>query len=212
MASIQGSNFQSHAPLKVRTQGSILLEAHILGWRPMIGTIHFKFNFDHSRTGGRTSAVLPPQFFLTNFQSFVFVGGMATVIRSDITFFPTAEGGDAGSRVAITSIEQLREILTGLAQGEPRMVRFESGMQDVLHLGIGSECACAHFTTGAGKLRHLCAKPQTMGAGEDAECACGWTPTCVPAELCLSFEEAVKIAEHFLVTGAYDPGFDWVEE
>jgi hypothetical protein len=136
---------------------------------------------------------------------------MALEIRSDITCLNIA-GGESSSHVPIISIEQLRGLLTRLVEGEAGMVQFESGDKDVLQLGIGGECACAHFTTHGARPRYLCAKPRTVGAGEDMGCCCGWTPTSVPAELCLSFEEAVKIAEHFLVTGGCDPGFDWVEE
>jgi hypothetical protein len=137
---------------------------------------------------------------------------MALAIRSDITFLKTAEGGESSPRIPIVSIEQLRALLANLVNDEPGMVQFESGEKDVLRVGIGGECACAHFTTHGPKSRYLCAKPRTVGSGEEVECPCGWTPTCVPAELCLSFEEAVKITEHFVVTGGCDPGFDWVEE
>lgn len=114
-------------------------------------------------------------------------------------------------RVPITSIEQLKALLGALLNHEPGIVNLESSTEDLLQLGIGGPFASAQFTTHDDKPRYLCAKTKTVRASSDVEFLCGGTPTPIPPELCLSFEEAVKIAEYFFKTGGRDSDFEWAE-
>lgn len=131
--------------------------------------------------------------------------------HQNITFLNIAAHWKANPRIPVVSVDQLRTLLVSLSEQEPGFVELESATSGLLQLGIGGRFACAQFTTRDEKPRYLSAKPRIIHATNDVEFSCGGTPTPIPSELCLSFEEVIKIAEHFFETGNRDPNVEWVE-
>lgn len=115
----------------------------------------------------------------------------------NMTFLNVGEDWKTSPRIPVVSAEQLRVLLIHLAGQEPGFVELESSTSGILQLGIGGQFACAQFTTRDDKPRCLAAKTRTVGATSDVEFLCGGTPTPIAPELCLTFEEAVSIAEQF---------------
>jgi hypothetical protein len=131
--------------------------------------------------------------------------------RPSITFLNVAVDWKSNPSIPVVSIEHLRALLSSLSEKEPGIVNLESSTKDLLQLGIGGQFACALFTTHEDKPRYLSATTKTVRAKDDVEFLCGGTPTPIAPELCLSFEEAVKIAEYFFATGNRDPDIEWIE-
>lgn len=128
-----------------------------------------------------------------------------------IIFTDLAGAGVASASTAIGSIEQLRTIMTHLRRKEPRVVNLESVAKDILQLGVGGQFGFGQFLKQNRLPPYFCAKAQKMISNKHVEFLCGGTPTPIPPELCISFEDAVKIGEYFFATGARDPDFEWVE-
>ena len=130
--------------------------------------------------------------------------------HQNITFLNIAVNWKANPRIAVASVEQLRTLLAPLSGQEPGFIELDAA-SGLLQLGVGGPFACAQFTTRDNEPRYLSARPRTVRAAGDIEFLCGGTPTPIPRELCLSFKEAVEIAEYFFETGARNPEFQWAE-
>ena len=128
----------------------------------------------------------------------------------NIIFSNIAANWKANPRISVVSIEHLRTLLIPLSEQEPGFVELESATSNLLQLGIGGRFACAQLTTCDDKPQYLSAQPRIVRATTDVEFLCGGTLTPIPPELCLSFQEAVKISEYFFETGNPDPDFEWV--
>ena len=131
--------------------------------------------------------------------------------HQNITLLNVSRDWKANPRISVTSVGQLRKLLMDLSTKEPGTVNLESTAGDLLQLGIGGKFAFAQFTTNEDKPRYLCAKPEMIRAMEDVEFLCGDTPTPISPGLCISFEDALKIAEYFFEKGGRDSSFEWVE-
>jgi hypothetical protein len=131
--------------------------------------------------------------------------------HQNITFLNIAVDWKTNPRISVVSVEQLRSLLASLSSKESGFVELESSKKDRLQLGVGGKFACAQFTTHNDKPRYLSAKPQTVHATSDIEFLCGGTPTPIPPEMILLFDEAVRIAEYFFLTGERDPNIEWME-
>jgi len=127
-----------------------------------------------------------------------------------LTFLNVAGDWKSSPHTPIISIEQLRDLLADLSKGKPGIVNLESKV-GLLQLGLGGQFACAQFTTRDDKPRYLSAKAKAFRATTDVEFLCGNTPTPIAPELCVSFGDALKIAEYFFTTGGRSPDFEWVE-
>lgn len=128
-----------------------------------------------------------------------------------ITFQNVAGDWRSSPRILVTSSDQLESLLGSLSKSEPGIVNLESSTKDLLQLGIGGQFASAQFTTHDAKPRYLCAKAKTIRTANEVEFLCGGTPTPISPQLCISFEEAVSIADYFLKSGDRHPDFEWVE-
>jgi hypothetical protein len=118
---------------------------------------------------------------------------------------------ESNPHIPIISVEQLRTLLATLSEATPGIVELESAEKDRLQLGIGGSFACAQFIKRDNMPPYLLAQSQIVRAKKDAEFLLGGTPTPIAPEHCLSFEEALQIAEHFFNTGGRDPNIKWVE-
>jgi hypothetical protein len=130
--------------------------------------------------------------------------------RPSITFLNVAENWKSNPRIPIISIDQLRTLLIDLSGGEPGIVNLESTSSGMLQLGVGGPFACALFTTNEDKPHYLCAKSKIIRAVSYVEFLCGGTPTPISPEFCLSFDEAITIAEYFFKKEDRDPTFEWI--
>lgn len=126
------------------------------------------------------------------------------------TFLNIAQNWEANPRIPVVSVGQLRDLITPLSAREPGFIELDSA-SGLLQLGLGGEFACAHFTTREHKPRYLAAQAKIVRATKDVEFLCGGTPTPIAPQLCLTFEDAVRIAEHFFRTQHRDPHFEWIE-
>jgi Immunity protein Imm1 len=127
-----------------------------------------------------------------------------------LTFLNVAGDWKSSPHMSIISIKQLRNLLASLSIGEPGIVNLES-KTGLLQLGLGGPFACAQFTTRDEKPHYLSAKAKAIRATAHVEFLCGNTPTPIAPELCVSFADALKIAEYFFTTGSRSPDFEWVE-
>jgi Immunity protein Imm1 len=131
--------------------------------------------------------------------------------HQNITFFDMATSGESSAHTPVASAEELRAKLIHLSKQEPRFVELRSAAGNRLQLGIGGQFACAQFLKQDNLPPYLCAKARTICAKDAVEFVCGGTPTPIPPELCLLFEDAVKIAEYFFETGDRYSAIEWME-
>ena len=117
----------------------------------------------------------------------------------------------ATSRVRIATVPQLKAVLADFLDKEPRILELVSSGGNRLQIGIGGRFACAQFIKADNLPPYLCALTKDACATADAEFLMGMTPTPVPPEQCLTFDEVSKLTEHFLVTGERDLTVNWVE-
>src|SRR5215475_8962001 len=113
-----------------------------------------------------------------------------------MTFLNIAGDWRSSTPVTVTSVEQLRNLLTPLSDKVPGIVNLEIKSKGLLQLGLGGSFACAQFTTIDVKPRYLSAKASEIRAKADVDFLCGGTPTPISPELCIQFDEAIKIAEY----------------
>jgi hypothetical protein len=129
-----------------------------------------------------------------------------------VTLFDVAKAGlESARRVQIRSIDELRAVLGRLRERPPGIVELASPAGTILQLGIGGQWACAQLLRGDGAPPYLCAKARTLRAPCDIEFELGGTPTPVAPAQCISFEDAMNIAEYFFKTGAKYPNIEWAE-
>jgi hypothetical protein len=130
----------------------------------------------------------------------------------NITLLNIAEDWKSNLPISIKTIDQMRMLLNDFVkQQQPGFVELNSSVGSRLQLGVGRQFACAQFVEHKSLPPYLCAKTKMIRADKDIEFLCGGTPSPIPPELCLSFDEAAKIAEYFFEVGERDPDFEWIE-
>ena len=131
--------------------------------------------------------------------------------HQSMTLLDVSDDWESSPRVPIMSVEQLRDELIIYSKKRPGFLNLEFPSGNLLQLGLGGEFACAQFTRHDNMPPYLCAKAKSVRTTQDVEFLLGLTPTPVEPEKCLSFGEALKIAEYFFETGERDPTVEWVE-
>lgn len=110
---------------------------------------------------------------------------------------------------AIRSADELLSVLHACAQGKPRVFELDAPEGAHLQLGLGGAYACAQFVTADDPPFSFDAETRSVTASDDVEFLLGGTPTPIAPEFCLSFAEALEVAEYFFETGQRDPTIVW---
>jgi hypothetical protein len=109
---------------------------------------------------------------------------------------------DPMNDVAITSKKELSDLLRARRHNAPFLARLSGHNGFEIMVGIGGEIGCVQYSRSDGRppylMAHSANPPLKSG---DVEFLTANTPTPVPAEEIISFEEIEEIALHFLETG-----------
>lgn len=113
--------------------------------------------------------------------------------------------------IEITSAEYLNRVIQSFAMREAGIVELLSANGNRLQVGVGGGLCCVQFIKADNLPPYYCVNAQNPIPGEhEVEFLLGGTPTPVSRKQCLSLAEALDISTHFVSTGDWHPGFQWV--
>ena len=115
------------------------------------------------------------------------------------------------SRVEVASLKELRSALENFIRREPGFVELLSATGMRLQLGLGGPLACAQFIGQDTLPPYLCAQAPSPPICSGVEFDLGGSPTPIAPQRCIGVEDALRIAEHFFLTGERDPLTNWEE-
>jgi hypothetical protein len=119
--------------------------------------------------------------------------------------------GQDEKEMMIPTEEELRRVLGALQVSEPRFVDLIAPSGGCLTIGIGRPLACVIYTQAFGRPPYLTALGNMDDQEGFVEFDAGGTPTEIPANQCIPYDEMVNVAVYFFNNESLPQNVRWDE-
>ena len=128
-----------------------------------------------------------------------------------VRYFNQQDESDPMNRMVIVGGDKLSELLDARRKRAPYIAELSADNGYQLTLGIGGDLSFSQYMHVNGELPYLVACPSQLRTNSKyVNFLINSTPTPIPGNFVLTFDEMKEIAIHFLKTGERSDGFSWV--